>query len=185
MRLGLLGATLILFLATGCGTAPEIEIPSGTPLMVSLQKGVRSDRSHPGDEVVAVTTDPIQLDDRILVPAGTRVRGIVTSATPASSGDPATLAIEFQHLESREGTQLTIETRPIQLVSRWTEPEDAGSLTPYATVARDLASRPSAVAGGSVVSDPTIVTPGKDIALKPGQRILFRLDHSVRVSVAV
>ena len=182
MRSWMICTTLALLSSIGCSQDRTVELPRGTQLAVSLENGARSDRSHPGDEIVAVTIEPIHLRSRIVVPAGTRVHGVVTSATPAGSGDPATLAIEFRHLES-QGTHLAIVTHPIRLVSRNADAVEAGA-APAAVVDADPGGQ-AAVVGGGVEPHEAALTRGDDIALHPGQRILFRLDNPLRVNVAV
>lgn len=169
----------ILVVSSGLGCSEEtIEIPRGTQLSVALESGARSDQSHPGDEIVALTTEPIQLRSKVLVPTGTRVLGVVTSATPASPGDAASLAIEFRQLEDRFGKPLSIDTHPIRLVSRDSEP--AATAAPAAVVDVDTGGQ-SAVVGGAAEPQEAVLTSGEDIALNPGQRILFRLDTPVRI----
>ena len=175
---------LPLFLFAGAlGCSEEmIEIPKGTRLSVTLANAVRSDESHPGDEVVAVTTEPIQLRSKIVLPSGTKVLGVVTSATPAGSGDPATLAIEFRQLQDRQGTTHSIETHPIRLVSR--DPKTARTGAPATVVDVDPGGQ-AAVVGGAVESQEAVLTTSEDIALQPGQRILFRLDTPVRMRAPI
>lgn len=173
----------ILALLFGAGCSGEtIEIPKGTQLSVILDNEVRSDQSHPGDEVVATTTEPIQLRSKIVVPIGTRVRGVVTSATPASSGDPASLAIEFRQFEDDEGTTVAFETHPIRLVSRDADDARQGALAAVVDVDR---GDQAAVVGGAVEPQEAILTAGQEIALRPGQRILFRLDTPVRMRAPI
>jgi hypothetical protein len=161
----------ILVACSGLGCSEEtIEIPRGTQVAVALESGAWSDQSRPGDEVVAVTTEPIQLRSKVLVPTGTRVLGVVTSATPASPGDPASLAIEFRQLEDRFGKPLSIDTHPIRLVSP--DSEAGETAAPAAEVD---------VVGGAVEPQEAVLTSGQDIALQPGQRVLFRLDTPVRI----
>jgi len=169
---------LSLFFALGC-SEQMIEIPKGTQLSVTLSNAVRSDESHPGDQVVAVTTEPVQLRSKIVLPSGTKVLGVVTSATPAGSGDPASLSIEFRQLEDRNGITHSIETHPIRLVSRDTTSSRIGP--PAAVVDSDSGAQ-AAVVGGAVEPQEEVLTASEDIALQPGQRILFRLDTPVRIA---
>jgi hypothetical protein len=145
-------------------------LPEGTQLVVELQRGVRSDQVAPGDEVLALTIEDVLLGESVLVPTGTRIRGVVTSATPASSGDPASLAIEFRHLERDGRATVTIATLPIRLVAH-----------------RSDSSSGRVVAAGTRVEAPVSGAPllngAEDIALKPGQRILFRLDRAAHLDV--
>lgn len=172
---------LSLFVALGC-SEEMIEIPKGTQLSVTLANAVRSDESRPGDEVVAMTTEPVQLRSKIVVPSGTKVLGVVTSATPAGSGDPATLAIEFRQLQDRNGITHSIEARPIRLVSRDTRITPAGA--PAAVIDVDSGGQ-AAVVGGAVEAREEVLTASENITLQPGQRILFRLDTPARIRAPI
>jgi hypothetical protein len=57
----------------------QLTIPSGTKVPLSLKQAVSTKNAHDGDAVYAVTTFPVVLNDRILIPAGTYVQGRVSN----------------------------------------------------------------------------------------------------------
>lgn len=58
-------------------SADQVIIPAGTKVPVALKAGISSKSAHEGDPVYAVTTFPVVLNDRILIPPGTYVQGRV------------------------------------------------------------------------------------------------------------
>ena len=53
------------------------QVLQGTEIHLTLLTPISSSTSRPGDPFVAVLAQPVALDSRIIVPAGTRVNGVV------------------------------------------------------------------------------------------------------------
>jgi hypothetical protein len=73
----------VLSLAVSALQAEPRQIMQGTQLKIKLITDISTGSSRDGDGFVAVTTEPIMLGDQMLLPAGTRIRGIVTSINHA------------------------------------------------------------------------------------------------------
>jgi hypothetical protein len=74
--------SLVLTLSLVCTAAPPTfaeprQVLQGTEIHLTLLTPVSSSNSRAGDPFVAVLAQPVALDSRIIVPAGTRVNGIV------------------------------------------------------------------------------------------------------------
>lgn len=65
---------------TGATVPAVLIVPAGTSITVRLQDSVSSRYSVPGQHFDAVLDQPIVVDDRVVVPAGSPVTGHVTSA---------------------------------------------------------------------------------------------------------
>lgn len=99
----------------------QLSVPVGTPLRVALLKRVRIGKV--GRPVVARVIEPVYSFNRIVVPAGSRVKGKVIRVIPAPklrraeavmNGNFSTLdtvQIEFNTLILKNGTRMPIETR--------------------------------------------------------------------------
>ena len=74
-----------LALAQATGTqadspnANQLTIPSGTKVPLSLKQAVSTKNARDGDAVYAVTTFPVVVNERIVIPAGTYVQGRVSN----------------------------------------------------------------------------------------------------------
>lgn len=74
--------SVILVVALVCTASPPSyaeprQIPQGTEIHLTLLTPINSTHSREGDPFVAVLAQPVALDSRIILPAGTRVNGVV------------------------------------------------------------------------------------------------------------
>lgn len=61
----------------------SLTVPRGAMVHVRLKQPLRSDQSKPGDQFAAMTTEPVKVDGRIAIPAGTEIYGKVVDAWPS------------------------------------------------------------------------------------------------------
>src|SRR5262249_53690338 len=54
-----------------------VTVPAGTKLLLALKSAVNTKTAHPGDGVYLETTFPITENNRIVIPAGTYVQGVI------------------------------------------------------------------------------------------------------------
>ena len=57
----------------------QLTIPSGTKVPLALKQSVSTKNAREGDAVYAVTTFPVVINERIVIPAGTYVQGRISS----------------------------------------------------------------------------------------------------------
>jgi hypothetical protein len=58
-------------------TTVTVTVPAGTKLLLALKSAVNTKTAHPGDGVYLETTFPITSNNRIVIPAGTYVQGVI------------------------------------------------------------------------------------------------------------
>jgi len=80
-RIALLAA--LTFTAASFSFAEPRQLVPGTQMHLKLLSDISTATSRNGDPFIAVTTEPVMLGDQMLLPKGTRIRGIVTSIVPA------------------------------------------------------------------------------------------------------
>jgi hypothetical protein len=74
----------------------EITVQGGTRLAVKLDTTVASNASHAEEPVSGTLVNPVSEDDVLVLPAGSTVKGVVTSAVPSGKvKGRASLAIRF------------------------------------------------------------------------------------------
>src|SRR5262249_25110030 len=61
----------------------ELTVPEGTRLAVRLETALASNASHAEDAVSGTLVNPVNEDDVLALPAGSTVKGVVTSAVPS------------------------------------------------------------------------------------------------------
>jgi len=74
--------TLLSFAAALSQAEPR-QIIQGTQIHLKLLNDISTSTSRNGDAFLAVTTEPVMLGNQLLLPTGTRIRGIVTSISRA------------------------------------------------------------------------------------------------------
>jgi hypothetical protein len=83
--------------------APSRQVVQGTEVHLTLITPISSSSSKEGDPFVAVLAQPITFDSRILLPAGTRINGVVGSIQKAKAFSlfrgQAYMSLEFKTIE--------------------------------------------------------------------------------------
>lgn len=79
----LLFVVAVLSFAASFSQAEPRQIMQGTQIHLKLLNDISTSTARNGDAFLAVTTEPVTLGDQLLLPAGTRIRGIVTSINHA------------------------------------------------------------------------------------------------------
>ena len=84
---------IVMFLACGLAVAQappaaapdasQLTIPSGTKVPLALKQSISTKNAREGDAVYAVTTFPVVINDRIVIPAGTYVQGRISEVKRA------------------------------------------------------------------------------------------------------
>ena len=81
-----------------------VGIPAGTELTLALDTALTSETSQAGDTFSATVVEPIVIEGREVIPAGSTIEGRVTDATPAKRGaGEAKLALTFGALRLASG----------------------------------------------------------------------------------
>jgi hypothetical protein len=73
-----LGSMGVLLLAVSAWAQSNVSVPEGTPLKVNLQTTISTFSSKVGDPFQAKLVDPVVIDGKTLIPAGSIVEGRVT-----------------------------------------------------------------------------------------------------------
>jgi TolA-binding protein len=162
------------------------EVPAGTEMDVRLEKALTSDTAQVEDRFTATTLADLYNGNKVLVPAGSSVRGIVTSATKAGRVErTGKLTLAFD--------QVTVNGRSYPMHATVTEAlqsggyrQDAGKIGAGAGVGAILggilggfkgALAGILIGGGGVVA----ATEGKDVELPIGTVLRIRLDSALTV----
>jgi hypothetical protein len=82
--------SLILIGAMLCTLTPPIyaephQVMQGTQIHLTLLNGVSTAVAHEGDPIVAVVGEPVFLGNQLLIPAGTRINGVIGTIQKAKN----------------------------------------------------------------------------------------------------
>lgn len=82
--------SLILVFALVCSVAPPVsaeprQVLQGTQIRLTLLSGVSTSVAREGDPFVAIVSEPVMLGNQLLLPAGTRVNGVIGTVQKAKN----------------------------------------------------------------------------------------------------
>jgi type IV secretion system protein VirB10 len=102
--------TVALFLLAAAVYAAEI--PTGAHVLLRLQSSVNTRSAQPGDFVYFTTTTPISAENRIVVPAGSYIQGVVLGSDRGGRvKGRAQMGIRLETLTLPSGQQFKIQPR--------------------------------------------------------------------------
>jgi hypothetical protein len=165
---------------TGRASDPN-EIPVGTEFDVSLQSALSSKTAKVEDRFEATTMVDLMQGDRVLVPAGSVMRGVVSSVTPATRLErKGSLTVAFDRI-TIGGRSYPIRATVTQaLESEGIRGETAKIGTGAgvgAIIGGIIGGFKGALAGILIGAGGTIAaTEGEDVELPPGTALRVRMD---------
>jgi hypothetical protein len=161
------------------------EIPVGTEFDVRLQSRLNSGTARVEDRFDATTIVPYERNGRMLVPAGSVMRGVVTSVTPASRGvsRKGELTLVFDRF-SIDGRTYSIRATVMQALQG---EGDVGKVAAGAGVGAIIGGLLGGVRGaltGVLIGGGGTVaaTEGNEVDLAPGTVLRVRLDAPLDVA---
>ena len=159
----------------------EREIPVGTEIDVRLIDGLSSGRNQVEDRFLATTIVDLQLGERVVIPAGSELRGIVSSVDKAGRVDRKaglTLAFDRITLDGREREMRGIVTDTIEGKGVKGEVAKIGTAAGAGAIIGGILGGMKGAMAGILIGGGGIVaaTPGKDVEIAPGTIFRVRLD---------
>ena len=161
------------------------EIPVGTEFDVRLQTRLSSGTARVEDRFDATTIVPYDRNGRVLVPAGSVMRGVVNSVTPASRGinRKGELTLVFDRF-SIEGRTYSIRATVLQALQGEADTgRVAAGAGVGAIIGAILGGTRGALTGILIGGGGTVAaTEGNDVELAPGTVLRVRLDSVLDVA---
>lgn len=179
--------------ATGATAAREVTLPVGTRLPVVLDTGVGSDTSRVEQPVQAHIARAVVVNGQTVLPAGTRVSGVVTDAR--RSGKVKGLAhvgVRFNSLTPRgDDERYQIRTAAVGRTAPSTKKKDAleigapaaGGAIIGALVGGKKGAAIGTAAGGGAGTAVVLSTRGKEVHLPKGSALTLRLSAPVTIRI--
>lgn len=168
-----------------------VTIPAGTTLPLALTSSIASDTSAVEDAVTAELTSPITIDGRDVLPAGTRLTGVVTAVDDSDRvKGRAMIAFRFTSL-GRGDARYDLQAAPLSRLAPATKGEDAtkigigagaGAVIVGILGGKDGAATGAAVGGGAGTGV-VLATKGREVRLGPGADVTTRLTAPLTVRV--
>jgi hypothetical protein len=186
----------------------EITVPAGTKVPLTLKQGITTKNAKEGDPVYAQTSFPVTANDRMIIPAGTFVQGVVRRVQrPGHVKGRAQLQMSFTSMIFPNGYTVmlpgTVDSTPgsdtMNVKGKEGTIEGQGNKAKdAATIARDAAAgagigaiagsssgstgkgAAAGAAGGGVIGLATVLfSRGPEIQLAPGDSIEMIIERSL------
>jgi len=179
---------------------PPVVVPAGTVIPVTLTSRISTKNARDGDGIYGKTVFPITVNNRIVIPEGSFVRGKVTEIRrPGRVKGKGELTLNFQTLVLPSGITVPIYTslggvggageRKGEATVQGDSSKGEDAKTVGTTAAQGALigviadrGRGAAVGGGVGAAAGTaavLLTRGKDLVLEPGTTIEIVLDRPV------
>ena len=201
--------SLVLVAAAALGTparAENVRLAEGTKIAFVLNDTLSSKNNREGDEFRGVVSRSVRVGDRIVIPEGSAIRGIVNHVKrPGRTKGRAELGLRFDELELPDGTKVNLVaslteldesekekvTEEGQVEGEGSKKRDAATIGAGAGIGAVIGAiagggKGAAIgAGGGAAAGTGLVllTRGKDITIKRGSELAIQLDRPHSISV--
>lgn len=173
----------------------EVEIPSGTTLVVALDERLGTDTHQSGDRFNAHTTNAVVVDRTTVLPVGSAVRGHLSRVEePHRTKGKAAMTLVFDEVVDAEGRTHSISASPISLEGKGDAISDeekvaggaviGGIIGALASKNRGKGAAVGAAAGAAAGGAVALATKSGQLELPAGQRFEVELTQSVEMRVA-
>ena len=178
----------------------SLVVPAGTVIPVTLISRVNSKNAQDGDGVYGRTAFPITVDNIIVIPEGSHVRGkVIAVKRPGRVKGKSELTVSFQTLILPDGTTIPIHTSlggaggsgrrkgEATVQGDSSKSEDAQTIGGTAAEGAFIGvfadhgkgAAVGAASGAAVGTGAVLLTRGKDLVLEPGTTIEIVLDRAI------
>jgi hypothetical protein len=169
--------------------APTVNVPSGTPMEVSVGTTISSETANLGDGWNGTVENPVVVDGRTVIPAGSMVHGVVSAVTPARKGDRAMLDLSLASVLVN-GRSYRLHGGTEAIVAGSTRARNlgaiaggaaAGALIGHVIGGSTKGTLIGGLLGGAAAGTAVAKSKGYQVELKAGTRLTFSTSQSLAV----
>jgi len=112
------------------GNGQTITVPAGTRLGVTMENGISTNSAKPGDSVYFRTSFPVTMNNKVVIPVGSYLRGEVTeSKRPGRVKGKGELRIRLNTLILPNGYTVDLNAEPHSTDAGGTKTDSEGKIT--------------------------------------------------------
>lgn len=169
--------------------ANRVTVPSGTPITATVNAEISSKTANVGDHWTGVVAEPVVVDGRTVIPAGSTVSGTVTSAVAAERGDRAMIDLAVTSVNV-DGRSYPIRAGTEAIVAGSTRARNlgaiAGSAAAGAIIGKTVGGSGKGaliggLIGGAAATGAVAKSKGYQVVLKSGTKLTFTTSEAVAV----
>ena len=163
----------------------------GTVIQASLQHSLTTERNTPGDPISLTVIHDVKLNDKVLIPSGSTVRGIVAESMRSGRvKGVAYMALRFIEINLPNGQSYSIQASNVSRLAETTHKRDAlmigggaGAGTLIGAIAGGgKGAAIGAAAGGAAGTGAVLATRGKETGFPSGFTIPIKLTQPLKIA---
>lgn len=180
---------LPLLAASVASAQTRLTLPAGTVIIVQTTSALQSNSARTGQTFETTVVDAIGLDNYTVVPSGSRIRGTITYAKPASRQESGVIQVDFNRLLLSDGASYPIVGRLTSTDAAERRQIDADPNSRVVLVG-GRGGIGAAIAGAGSANSPTsgilsalgsLLSQAEDVSVPAGTQLAVQLDQNVSV----
>ena len=164
-------------------------VASGTPVQVSVSTQISSENSNVGDTWTGEVKEAVIVGNEVVIPAGSKVEGVVSAVTAAQKGTKASLDLAVKSItvsgESyavNAGTEAIVAGSPrARNLGAIAGGAAAGALLGKAVGGSGKGAVIGGILGGAAATGAVAASKGFQVVIKEGTVITFNVSKDVRI----
>jgi hypothetical protein len=168
--------------------APSITMGAGTSVKIEITAAITSETAQQGDAWTGTVKENVIVGNRVVIPAGSTVNGVVNGSTPAKKGDRAMLLLGINSVNV-DGKDIMVRGSTDSIIAGSTRARNvgtvgagaaAGAVIGHAIGGSGKGSLIGGLIGAAATSAIVSGTKGYQVTIKPGAEITFQTDEAVK-----
>jgi hypothetical protein len=164
-------------------------LAAGTPINVTVSTQISTETAKVGDTWTGEVKEAVIAGDKVVIPAGSTVEGVVTAAQPAQKGQRASLDLAVSSV-TIDGKAHSIDAGTESIVAGSTRARNlgaiaggaaAGALIGKAVGGSGKGALIGGLLGGAAATGAVASSKGYQVTIKEGTPITFNVSKDVRV----
>jgi hypothetical protein len=168
---------------------PGVTVSAGTPISVGVNTQISSENANVGDTWTGEVKDAVIVGDRVVIPAGSTVHGVITAARPAKKGDLAMLDLAVTSVEAN-GRTLDVDASTQEIVAGSPRARNLGAVAGGAAAGALIGKAVGGGGKGALIGGligaagagaGVAASKGYQVVLKEGTTLTFTVDRNTTV----
>lgn len=178
---------LPLFVAPTLSAQTRVTLPAGSVIIVRTATALESSTARQGQTFTTFVDDTVRVDNYTVIPAGTRIRGMITFVQPATSQQSGVIDVNFDQLVLSDGTTYPITAKLTSTNAAERRQIDADPNARVVLVGGRNGAGAS-IAGAGSANDPVsgilaalggLLSSARNVSVPAGTRLAVQLDQQV------
>lgn len=168
---------------------PGVTLAAGTPIAIAVNTALTTETAKVGDPWTGSVKENVIVGDRVVIPAGSTVHGVVSAVKPAEKGDRAMLDLSVESV-SVDGNSLAVKAGMEEIIAGSTRARNlgaiagtaaAGALVGKAVGGSGKGALIGGLIGGAAATAGVAGSKGYQVVLKEGTEITFNVSEDINV----